>query len=106
MRTNETEKTVELTVNVSKATAERLAAIAAGQAASTGEVLASIIKNVVAAEAPGSDPNRPIPTCVCAEIEDRLKHECAFHNPKHQNPTEIMNDILRRYFAFVDAVRA
>ena len=103
MRIHETEKTVELTVNAAKA--RRFAAIARAFGMTPSEMLCRYVDTAIEAGDPWIDPYRPMQTYVTAKIEDRLKHECAFHNPKHRNPTEIMNDILERYFAFVDEVR-
>ncbi|MBR2081244.1 MAG: hypothetical protein IKC04_08905 [Oscillospiraceae bacterium] len=37
---------------------------------------------------------------------DKLYHETSFNNPKHLNPEELLNDILRRYFKLAEELRA
>ena len=94
-----------LATNVNKEKAERFASIAEAFGMTPSKMLRHYVDTVIESGTPWSDPNRPLVTYVTAEIEERLKHECAFHNPKHHTPTEIMNDILKRYFEFVDEVR-
>ena len=47
-----------------------------------------------------------VPAVLTARNADRLKHETAFHNPKNLNPDQLMNDILERYFKWLDEARA
>lgn len=47
-----------------------------------------------------------VPAVLTAKNADRLKHETAFHNPKNLNPDQLMNDILERYFKWLDEARA
>ena len=47
-----------------------------------------------------------VPAVLTAKNADRLKHETAFHNPKNLNPDQLMNDILDRYFKWLDEARA
>ena len=46
-----------------------------------------------------------VPAVLTAKNADRLKHETAFHNPKNLNPDQLMNDILERYFKWLDEAR-
>ena len=43
-----------------------------------------------------------VPAVLTAKNADRLKHETAFHNPKNMHPNQLMNDILERYFKWLD----
>ena len=47
-----------------------------------------------------------VPAVLTAKNADRLKHETAHHNPKNLNPDQLMNDILERYFKWLDEARA
>ena len=47
-----------------------------------------------------------VPAVLTARNADRLKHETAFHNPKGLNPDRLLNDILNRYFKWLDEARA
>ena len=94
-----------LATNVNREKAERFASIAQAFGMTPSKLLRNYVDTVLEQGNPWGDPNRPMATYVTAEIEERLKQECAFHNPKHLTPTEIMIDILKRYFAFVDEVR-
>ena len=47
-----------------------------------------------------------VPAVLTAKNADRLKHEAAHHNPKNLNPDQLMNDILERYFKWLDEARA
>ena len=47
-----------------------------------------------------------VPAVLTAKNADRLKHETAFHNPKNLHPNQLMNDILERYFKWLDEARA
>ena len=47
-----------------------------------------------------------VPAVLTAKNADRLKNETAHHNPKNLNPDQLMNDILERYFKWLDEARA
>ena len=46
-----------------------------------------------------------VPAGVTVKNVDRLKHETSFHNPKNLNPDELLNEILRKYFKWLDEAR-
>ena len=46
-----------------------------------------------------------VPAGVTVKNVDRLKHETSFHNPKNLNPDELLNEILSKYFKWLDEAR-
>ena len=46
-----------------------------------------------------------LPAGVTVKNVGRLKHETSFHNPKNLNPDELLNEILTKYFKWLDEAR-
>ena len=46
-----------------------------------------------------------LPAGLTVKNVDRLKHETSFHNPNNLNPDELLNEILTKYFKWLDEAR-
>ena len=46
-----------------------------------------------------------VPAGVTVKNVNRLKHETSFHNAKNLNPDELLNEILTKYFKWLDEAR-
>lgn len=97
--------------NVRKEKAEKFRAIAEKNNLTPGGMLRDYIDMVCATgdvTVSAGAPARGIsPTTVklTGRNFDRLFHETSFHNPKHLNPDELLNEILRTYFRLADEIR-
>ena len=100
-----------LAANVRREKAEQFKAIAEKNGLTAGGMLRDYIDMVCAT---GSVPvslggmpteNTPLRMKLTQRNFDRLYHETSFHNPKHRNPEELLNDILRTYFKLADELR-
>lgn len=94
-----------LGVNLKKGEAEAFKKLADENGTTVGAVLRLYIRQLLAQPTESSDSVPGIPHIVNFKNTDRLKHEAAFHNPSNLTPDQLLNEILDRYFAFVDTVR-
>ncbi len=93
-----------LSVNLKKESAEAFQKLAKEHETTVGGMLRMYIEGMLAdAQYDGVDTG--LTHIVSYKNTDRLKHETAFHNPHLKNPNGVLNEILDRYFAFVDEVR-
>lgn len=92
-----------LGVNLKKEEAEAFQKLAKERGTTVGGMLRMFIqKSIDRGDGQGKDG---IAHTVSFKNTDRLKHETAFHNPNHLTPNGVLNEILDRYFDFVDDVR-
>ena len=77
--------------------------LAAKEGTTVGKKLSGFIREELAAN---GKTQTYVPAVLTAKNADRVKHETAFHNPKNLNPDQLMNDILDRYFKWLDEARA
>lgn len=88
--------------------------LAAEEGISVSQKLSEYVRKELASAALRRDPiladkaplRNTVPAVLTGRNADRLKHETAFHNPKGLNPDLLMNDILNRYFKWLDEARA
>ena len=95
-----------LATKLGTADAEAFRALAAENNTTVSRMLSNYIKSVLT-EDPVSErhPTGTNHATLTYQNVERLKHEVAFHNPKHLNPNEMLNEILERYFNLVDKAR-
>lgn len=97
--------------NVRKEKAEKFKAIAAQHGLTAGGMLRDYIDmvcqtgNVSVSLGVVPEESTPLRMKLTSRNFDRLYHETSFHNPKHRNPEELLNDILRTYFRLADELR-
>ena len=77
--------------------------LAATEGTTVGKKLSGFVREELATN---GKTQTYVPAVLTAKNADRLKHETAFHNPKNLNPDQLMNDILDRYFKWLDEARA
>ena len=77
--------------------------LAAQEGTTVGKKLSCYVREELAAN---GRTQTYVPAVLTAKNADRLKHETAFHNPKNMHPNQLMNDILERYFKWLDEARA
>ena len=101
-----------LAVNVKKEKAERFREIAEDYGLTPSRLLHDYV-DVVCRTGEASISRGSLPEGTPAYMMrlnsrnfDKLYHETSFHNPKHLNPEELLNDILRRYFKLAEDLRA
>lgn len=93
-------------VNIRKEEAEAFREFAVKKGTTVGALLRGYIRGAM--EESGStyrEESNPYAAVLTPKNMDRLKHEVAFHNPKHLNPDQMMNAILDSYFKFAEKVR-
>ena len=105
-RAYDKENMAMLATKLRKEDAEVFSGIAAERGSTVSRMLSDYVKSVNA-KGPVREVNPTGTNAAVLTYEnvERLKHEVAFHNPDHLNPDEMLNDILNRYFAFVERVR-
>ena len=93
-----------LAVNMKRGEAEAFQKLAQENDTTVGAMLRQYVQKTLE-QADSSPEQGGVPHCVSYKNTDLLKHEAAFHNPKHLTPDGILNEILDSYFAFVKKVR-
>ena len=97
-----------LATRLSKEDAAAFRLVCERRGTTVSRMLSDYIKTVVAQEGPegtGTSKNTARHAVLSHKNVDRLKHEVAFHNPRHLNPDKMMNFILDCYFEFMAKVR-
>ena len=94
-----------LATKLSTETAEAFRELASENGTTVSRMLSNFIR-----ESLRENQTEPAPTGMNRAVltyknVDRLKHEVAFHNPKHLNPDEMLNHILDQYFKMADEIR-
>ena len=92
-----------LATKMKKDEAQAFKDLAAQEGTTVGKKLSGYVRDELAAK---GRTQTYVPSVLTAKNADRLKHETAFHNPKNLNPDQLMNDILERYFKWLDEARA
>ena len=94
-------------VNMKKEEVEAFKAYAEENHTTAGALLRGFVRATLGDKTEEIAPERleGYPHIVSYKNTDRLKHETAFHNPRHKNPNGVLNDILDDYFNFVEKVR-
>jgi hypothetical protein len=85
--------------------AEAFRALAVENNTTVSRMLSNYIRTTLAENAAEPNPTGSNVAILTYANVDRLKHEVAFHNPKHLNPDEMLNHILNQYFKMVTEVR-
>ena len=99
------ENMMTLAANVRKEDAEAFARIARENNTTVGGMLRMFIRDSVKKSIGMPEPLSGVDYVVSYKNTDRLKHEVAFHNPDHLNPTRMLNRILDDYFEFAEKIR-
>lgn len=98
-----------LHVNVKKDTAEAFRRYAEEKGTTVGALLRGFIESTVsgrpAPDAPPQGGEGGYWYLISYRIEDRLKHETAFHNPGGMTPTDMLAYVLDDYFEIADHFR-
>ena len=102
-RKYDAENMAMLATKLKKEDAQAFKDLAAEEGTTVGKKLSGFIREELAAN---GKTQTYVPAVLTAKNADRLKHETAFHNPKNLNPDQLMNDILDRYFKWLDEARA
>lgn len=102
-RKYDAENMAMLATKLRKEEAQAFRELAAQEGTTVGKKLSGYVRQELTGSAPRSTL---VPAVLTAKNADRLKHETAFHNPKGLNPDQLMNDILTRYFKWLDEARA
>ncbi len=102
-RKYDAENMAMLAVKMKKDEVQAFRDIAEREGTTVSQKLSGFVRSEVAGKAP---QQTYVPAVLTAKNADRLKHETAFHNPKNLNPDALMNDILDRYFKWLDEARA
>lgn len=92
-----------LATKMKKDEAQAFKDLAAKEGTTVGKKLSGYVREELTAK---GRTQTFVPAVLTAKNADRLKHETAFHNPKNLNPDQLMNDILDRYFKWLDEARA
>ena len=92
-----------LATKMKKDEAQAFKDLAVKEGTTVGKKLSGYVREELAAK---GRTHTYVPAVLTAKNADRLKHETAFHNPKNLNPDQLMNDILERYFKWLDEARA
>lgn len=92
-----------LATKLKKDEAQAFKDLAAQEGTTVGKKLSGYVREELAAK---GRTQTYVPAVLTAKNADRLKHETAFHNPKNMHPNQLMNDILERYFKWLDEARA
>jgi type IV secretory pathway VirD2 relaxase len=85
--------------------AEAFREIARQKGTTVSRLLSDYIRSVRAEQTSEANPTGTNTAVLTYRNVDRLKHEVAFHNPRHFNPDEMLNHILNQYFKMVAEVR-
>ena len=99
------ENIMTLAANVRKEDAEAFAEIARENNTTVGGMLRMFIRDSVKKSIGMPEPLSGVDHVVSYKNTDRLKHEVAFHNSDHLNPTRMLNRILDDYFEFAEKIR-
>lgn len=91
-----------LATKMKKEEVEAFRELAAEEGISVSQKLSGYVRQELA----GTTRSPLVPAVLTSRNANRLKHETAFHNPKGLNPDQLMNDILTRYFKWLDEARA
>lgn len=99
-----------LAVNLKKEEAEAFRQYAEANNTTVASLLRGFIQSTLAAQdSPRASELQEstwgVPHILSYKNTDRLKRETAFHNPNNLNPDKLLNEILDRYFSFVEHVR-
>ena len=92
-----------LATKIKKEDAQAFKDLAAKEGTTVGKKLSGYVREELTTK---GRTQTYVPAVLTAKNADRLKHETAFHNPKNLNPDQLMNDILERYFKWLDEARA
>lgn len=92
-----------LATKMKKDEAQAFKDLAAKEGTTVGKKLSGYVREELATK---GRTQTYVPAVLTAKNADRLKHETAFHNPKNMHPNQLMNDILDRYFKWLDEARA
>ena len=91
-----------LATKMKKDEAQAFKDLAAKEGTTVGKKLSGYVREELATK---GRTQTYAPAVLTAKNADRLKHETAFHNPKNLNPDQLMNDVLERYFKWLDEAR-
>ena len=94
-----------LATKLGTADAEAFRALAIENNTTVSRMLSTYIKTTLKENSAEPRPTGTNVAVLTYRNVDRLKHEVAFHNPKHLNPDEMLNHILNNYFKMVEEVR-
>ena len=102
-RKYDTENMAILATKMKKDEAKAFKDLAAKEGTTVGKKLSGYVREELTTK---GRTQTFVPAVLTAKNADRLKHETAFHNPKNLHPNQLMNDILERYFKWLDEARA
>ena len=94
-----------LGVNLKKETAEKFKEYAKANDTTVGALLRGFIESTVSGVEKYNTPTGGYAYLISYKLEDKLKHETAFHNPGHLSPPEMLEYILNDYFKIAEHFR-
>lgn len=100
-----------LAVNLKRNEAEAFQRYAEEHNTKVAALLRGYIQATLSTKSETQEPSQPtsapwgVEHIISYKNTDRLKREAAFHNPNNLSPDKLLNEILDRYFDFVEQVR-